>query len=287
MPIIPSNWTGSVAVNAIGIGGGSGSTSYAYANSLNATITELDTFIDLVGVCDEPISREVSLDLISGKVKLYWKGLDNSYTQIQIFTRQSGDALVFTSGYNFVDLTLGQLGLSIKCSELTEISLVLRWDKDIEFDLYSEPVPPVVVPDLITVINNVIHIDETLGLAITDPVACVAYFPDNVGAVTGDWQKLYLADFSVEGSITNSPWFRIWVYSGFPDYISTFAYPTQFNPYTFEITSDYIQYYVDNLFPLTATFKMAGQWGDNDPIYQDVNIVSYDKTTNTFILGLV
>lgn len=137
MPIIPSNWTGSVAVNAIGIGGGSGSTSYAYANSLNATITELDTFIDLVGVCDEPISREVSLDLISGKVKLYWKGLDNSYTQIQIFTRQSGDALVFTSGYNFVDLTLGQLGLSIKCSELTEISLVLRWDKDIEFNLYS------------------------------------------------------------------------------------------------------------------------------------------------------
>jgi hypothetical protein len=137
MPIIPSNWTGSAAVNAIGIGGGSGSTSYAYANSLNATITELDTFIDLVGVCDEPISREVSLDLISGKVKLYWKGLDNSYTQIQIFTRQSGDALVFTSGYNFVDLTLGQLGLSIKCSELTEISLVLRWDKDIEFNLYS------------------------------------------------------------------------------------------------------------------------------------------------------
>jgi hypothetical protein len=131
MPIIPSNWTGSAAVNAIGIGGGSGSTSYAYANSLNATITELDTFIDLVGVCDEPISREVSLDLISGKVKLYWKNLDNTYAQIH------KDDLIFNTGYNFVDLTLGQLGLSIKCSELTEISLVLRWDKDIEFNLYS------------------------------------------------------------------------------------------------------------------------------------------------------
>jgi hypothetical protein len=73
----------------------------------------------------------VSLDLISGKVKLYWKNLDNTYAQIH------KDDLIFNTGYNFVDLTLGQLGLSIKCSELTEISLVLRWDKDIEFNLYS------------------------------------------------------------------------------------------------------------------------------------------------------
>lgn len=131
MPIIPSNWTGSAVVNAIGIGGGSGSTSFAYAKQLNATITELDTFIDIVGVCDESISREVSLDLISGSIKLYWKNLDNTYAQIH------KDDLIFNSGYNFVDLTLGQLGLSIKCSEITEISLVLRWDKDIEFDLYS------------------------------------------------------------------------------------------------------------------------------------------------------
>lgn len=150
MPIIPSNWTGSVAVNAIGIGG-SGSTSFAYAKQLNATITELDTFIDLIGTCDEPISREVSLNLISGSIKLYWKGLDDSYTQIQIFTRQSGDALVFNSGYNFVDLTLGQLGLSIKCSEITEISLVLRWDKNIAFDIYTPDVP---VPSLTVEISN-------------------------------------------------------------------------------------------------------------------------------------
>jgi hypothetical protein len=158
---------------------------------------------------------------------------------------------------------------------------VLRWDKDIEFDLYSEPVPPVVVPDLITVINNVIHIDETLGLASTNSITCTAYFPDDVEAVTGGWQKLYLTNYS------DSPGFDIWVYSGHPDYISTFAYPTQFNPYIFNIFPYWIQDSIDNFQPTTATFVMYQQRGENDPTYQDVNIVSYDKTTNTFILGLV
>jgi hypothetical protein len=129
MPIIPSNWTGLDTVNAIG--GSGGLTGYAYAKQLTTTITELDTFIDLIGVCNEPISREVSLDLITGRLKLYWKNLDGTYTQLH------RDNLIFNTGYKVVDLTLGQLGLSIKCSEVTELFLVVRWDKDIAFNLYS------------------------------------------------------------------------------------------------------------------------------------------------------
>jgi hypothetical protein len=277
MPIIPSNWTGLDTVNAIGLSGGSGgSIGYAYAKQLTTTITELDTFIDLVGVCNEPISREASLDLISGSIKLYWKNLDGTYTQIH------RDSLIFNTGYNFVDFTLGQLGLSIKCSVVSELSLVLRWDKNINFTIYA---PPVVVPDLITVVNNVIHINETLGLALTNPVVFFAYFPDNVGSVTGDWQKLWLGNFEEEGSLTNSPMFDIFAYDD--DYNLRYLYPTQFNPYVFNISSDQVQWYVDNFFPLTGRFKMSTQWGDNDPTYRDVNIVSYDKVNNIFILGLI
>jgi hypothetical protein len=32
---------------------------------------------------------------------------------------------------------------------------------------------------------------------------------------------------------------------------------------------------------------MSTQWGYNDPTYRDVNIVSYDKVNNIFILGLI
>lgn len=146
MPIIPSNWTGLDTVNAIGLSGGSGGlTGYAYAKQLTTTITELDTFIDLIGVCNEPISREVSLDLITGRLKLYWKNLDGTYTQLH------RDNLIFNTGYKVVDLTLGQLGLSIKCSEVTELFLVVRWDKNLPFDLH---IP--VVPVSVTVVNDIV-----------------------------------------------------------------------------------------------------------------------------------
>ena len=272
MPIIPSNWTGSVAVNAIGIGGSSGSTSYAYANSLNATITELDTFIDLVGVCDEPISREVSLDLISGKVKLYWKGLDDSYTQIQIFTRQSGDALVFNSGYNFVDLTLGQLGLSIKCSEITEISLVLRWDKDIEFDLYSEPVPPT---PLITVIDNTFYVDQSQAVNYPDLVTCYAYFVD-VPSID-DIKPYYYIYFSTsEGNAV----YGTWIINSNP-YDNNYdeIYPTIENKFTFSFfPSDIVE---------GNNFNRLWNVPDWTSGSEQLSIISYDDSTKTFILGLI
>jgi hypothetical protein len=132
MPVIPSDWTGQQTITTNLNGGGN--PVYQFVKSNQITIIELDTFIDLIGVCNESISREVSLDLITGSIKLYWKGLDNSYTQIQ------KDNLIFDAGYNFVDFTLGQLGLSIKCSEVTELFLVIRWDKEIDFLIYSQKV---------------------------------------------------------------------------------------------------------------------------------------------------
>jgi hypothetical protein len=272
MPIIPSNWTGSAAVNAIGIGGGSGSTSYAYANSLNATITELDTFIDLVGVCDEPISREVSLDLISGKVKLYWKGLDDSYTQIQIFTRQSGDALVFNSGYNFVDLTLGQLGLSIKCSEITEISLVLRWDKDIEFDLYSEPVPPT---PLITVIDNTFYVDQSQVINYPDPVTCYAYFVDAPILTHKPYQYIYISD--ANGNRLSDTWI---INSDPNDNNTDEIYPTINDKFTFSFLPSDITTTGNNFYRLWN----VPDWKSED---EQLSIISYNDSTKTFILGLI
>ena len=173
MPIIPSNWTGLDTVNAIG--GSGGLTGYAYAKQLTTTITELDTFIDLIGVCNEPISREVSLDLITGRLKLYWKNLDGTYTQLH------RDNLIFNTGYKVVDLTLGQLGLSIKCSEVTELFLVVRWDKDVNFNIYTPPVIP--LPLLVEITNNnivsfsnydpmetfTVVVGETFLLGIGDP----------------------------------------------------------------------------------------------------------------------
>lgn len=271
MPIIPSNWTGSVAVNAIGIGGGSGSTSFAYAKQLNATITELDTFIDLIGTCDEPISREVSLDLISGSIKLYWKGLDDSYTQIQIFTRQSGDALVFNSGYNFVDLTLGQLGLSIKCSEITEISLVLRWDKDIEFDLYSEPVP---TPPLVTVIDNTFYIDQSQVINYPDPITFYAYFVDIPTTTNKPYQYISFAAFA--GNALPDTWI---INSDPNDDNTNEIYPTINDKFTFSfLPSD-----------ITNGVYFNRRWNIPDYMSGDeqLRIISYDDLTKIFILGLI
>lgn len=263
MPIIPASWTGYDTVNAIGLGGGSsgGSTSFAYAKSLNITITELDTFVDLIGVSSESIGRGFSLDLISGTAQLFWKQLDGSY--ILIFK----DDLNF--GSIFVDFTLGQLGLAVKCSEITELFLVLRWDKNIVFDFYDPTT--LSIPDLISVIDNVVYIDETQGSVATDSVSCTAYFPDDIGEVVGGWEGMYL------DGLTDSQPFYIMTVSYTPGYTLTYIYPTSNNPYTFNINPWYLN---------PAIFKMSKQISDNDPVYQNVNIVSYDKVNNVFVLGL-
>jgi hypothetical protein len=125
MPIIPISWTGQQTVNAINSGGG-GFPVYKFVKSLSITITELDAFIDLIGTCTESINREISID-ISGRCKLYWKNLNEDYSQIQ------KNELNF--GAKFIDLTLGQLGLAIKVSEPTELFIVIRWDNDIEYNI--------------------------------------------------------------------------------------------------------------------------------------------------------
>ncbi|MGL4502739.1 MAG: hypothetical protein ACRC78_03950 [Planktothrix sp.] len=130
MPLIPSTWTGQETVNAVGVGGG-GFPVYQFAKSLNLTITELNTFIDLIGVSAESVNREVALDLISGSVQLFFKTLIGDY---ELITKEN---LTFDAVNNFVDATLGQLGLAVKCSEITELFLVLRWDKDVIFSTYT------------------------------------------------------------------------------------------------------------------------------------------------------
>lgn len=130
MPIIPANWTGIETVNAENMGG-SGFPIYQFSKSFSITISELNTFIDLIGFCDTPINREISLDILSGSLQLYWKNYDNTYTQI------SRDNLNFNNGYGYVDTTLGQLGLSVKVSEPTELFLVIRWDKDFDFQIFT------------------------------------------------------------------------------------------------------------------------------------------------------
>ncbi len=265
MPIIPSNWTGLNTVNAIGLSGGSGGlTGYAYAKQLTTTITELDTFIDLIGPCNEPISREVSLDLITGRLKLYWKNLDGTYTQLH------RDNLIFNTGYKVVDLTLGQLGLSIKCSEVTELFLVLRWDKDIEFDLYSEPVPPT---PLITVIDNTFFINETINMNYPDGVTCYAYFIDNPALtpeLISDWEQIIVNSQPVRQT---EQWQMYQGYDANPQYIC----PTIDNQYQFK-------FYPEETLSGNISFYY---WGDQGEFFETLRIISFNSTTNTFILGLV
>jgi|694.fasta_scaffold109514_3 hypothetical protein len=187
MPIIPSNWTGLDTVNAIG--GSGGLTGYAYAKQLTTTITELDTFIDLIGPCNEPISREVSLDLITGRLKLYWKNLDGTYTQLH------RDNLIFNTGYKIVDLTLGQLGLSIKCSEVSELFLVVRWDKDIEFNIYNPPSPPLA--------DNEISINSVINGSLA-----YQYFNGNIIEYhyeLSNWDEMPIKLYTLVGAIPGQP----------------------------------------------------------------------------------
>jgi hypothetical protein len=272
MPIIPSNWTGLDTVNAIG--GSGGLTGYAYAKQLTTTITELDTFIDLIGPCNEPISREVSLDLITGRLKLYWKNLDGTYTQLH------RDNLVFNTGYKVVDLTLGQLGLSIKCSEVTELFLVVRWDKDIEFNVYGGGVP---TTPLIMVIDNTFYIDQSEIANHPEGVTCYAYF-DTIPAATNRTQiKLFITNLDWSSGLpeewvidrSESPPLEEWVESIPP---SEEVYPTIDNKFSF------------NLLPNTITeglfyrFWSIPDWKSGN---EQLSIISYDDLTKNFILGLI
>lgn len=296
MPIIPSNWTGNVTVNAIGIGVG-GSTTYAYAKQLNATITELNTFIDLVGVCNESISREVSLDLITGKVKLYWKNLDNTYTQIH------KDNLIFNTGYNFIDFTLGQLGLSIKCSEITSLFLVVRWDKGIEFSLYSEPVP---TAPLVTVIDNAFYVDQSQVINYPDPVTFSAYFVD-VPPITNK-PYLYTYFYTTSGDALPDRWIinpsetetcgtclgSGYILDSWGDLVDCnvcYGLGTITGPDTGETYPTIDNKFIFNFLPSNVTVSNSfyrrwsiPDWKTGD---EQLRIISYNDSTKTFILGVI
>jgi len=130
MPIIPSNWTGQ---NSINIGNSSGLSSaseiFNYSISKAITVNDIDNYIDLIGCSTIDINREISLDILSGRVKLYWKNQDDSYTLINF------SDLTFNNG--FIDSNIDKLGFAIKCSEVSEIFFTCRWDKESNFYLYT------------------------------------------------------------------------------------------------------------------------------------------------------
>lgn len=134
MPIIPGDWTGQ---NSINISNSSGSSSaseiFSYSVSKAITVTDIDNYIDLIGYSTIDINREISLDILSGKVKLYWKNQDDSYTLINF------SDLTFNNG--FIDSSIDKLGFAIKCSEISEIFFTCRWDKESDFYIYTENLP--------------------------------------------------------------------------------------------------------------------------------------------------
>ncbi|MGL6137181.1 MAG: hypothetical protein ACRC2M_07805 [Planktothrix sp.] len=266
MPIIPSNWSGQNIVNATGLSDSGGFPVYQFAKSIEININELESFVDLIGTCNELINREISLKVLLGNCKLYWKNLDGSYAPIT-----TSDFLTIDNTYNFVDTTLGQLGLAVKCSEITELFLVLRWDKDVSFDIIGNN-EVISIPQLLTVINNIIYIDDTLGALATEPLLCTAYFNDISNIPTPDeWKNIYLE------SVTDSAMFQVWQYN--PNtYTSTFIYPTINNPYIFNINPWWLGY---------GGFLLSQQWSENDPIDLLLKIKSFDLLTNTFILGII
>lgn len=167
MAIIPNNWTGQETVNT-NINS-NGNPCYQYAKTVITTINTLNEYIDLIGTCNEVINREVSMDVISGRAKLYWKNLDGTYQLINPTDVNWKDS--------FVDLSLGQLGLSITTTEPTEIFFNVRWDRDIEFPVYNDVIINPPDNNLIVVIDNAFYIDDNVAASgNNDLINCTAYF---------------------------------------------------------------------------------------------------------------
>lgn len=232
MPIIPANWTGQQTINAVSSSGG-GFPVYQFSKSLQITLTELDTFIDLIGICNESINRELSLDIISGRVKLFWKNknLDNSYTQI---TR---DDLTFDT--NFVDLTLGQLGLSVKISEPTELFVVVRWDNDVNFDIYEEPIPEGIIIEVNGDIATFSNYQEIENFTVN--LGSGFNYSGNPWAIMGYWYSPFYELFFNPDGINYSSFVKGWYY-GLNSNNTTFTFGVNFSYVTQDGYSPVLQF---------------------------------------------
>lgn len=127
MPIIPSGWTGLQTVNAIGTGGSSNP--YKYCKSFKIDINDLTEFIELIGKCENTISRELSISVISGSVDVFWKNYNN-----ELFIINSKPLLIDDI---LIDNTLGMLGIAIKVLSPCKIFVTIRWDKNLDFYIYT------------------------------------------------------------------------------------------------------------------------------------------------------
>ncbi|CAD5984824.1 hypothetical protein PCC9214_05343 [Planktothrix tepida] len=206
MPIIPAGWSGLQTVNAIDTGGaGSGSPIYQFAKSVSLTILELDTFIDLVGTSTEPINRELSLDIVSGGIRLYWKNLDDTYALI--------DQSELISEDRFTDTSLGKLGLAIKAIEPSELFFAIKWDTDLDFYIYTSTL----LEDLM--INPQVRL--LLGTGNN-------YIPRNVNDFDSDPTQYLINLNKIKNSDTNTTGFKMFdIYCFYPG-----------KPITFNIVSD-------------------------------------------------
>lgn len=254
MAIIPNNWTGQETVNT-NINS-NGNPCYQYAQTVITTINTLNEYIDLIGTCSEVINREVSMDIISGRTKLYWKNLDGSYQLINPTDINWKDS--------FIDLSLGQLGLSMITTESTEIFFNVRWDRNIEFPIYNDVIINPPDNNLIVVIDNAFYIDENIAASgNNDLINCTAYFSDGFTQPSISWHLLYAVNCTGEFGIIRGE-------VGNPNYV----YPSQGDPFTF---SFYPQETIQGHFEI---YRVSGELDFKETL----RIVSFDNLTNTFVI---
>ncbi|MBD2481541.1 hypothetical protein [Planktothrix sp. FACHB-1365] len=153
MPIIPSTYVGLSSVNVVG-STESANTSYGFCTSFSVSLKN-NEFIKIIGECTESIKRKIAIDIISGSAYIYWTKNETQLCLISQKELKEGDQLI--------DNDLDKLGVTIKATNLPcEFFVALKWDKDINFYIYSENIEeelmiPVKVRLMIGTGNNYIE----------------------------------------------------------------------------------------------------------------------------------
>lgn len=131
MPIVPSDWIGSESVNAVGLGGSSNP--YAFCKTFSFISNNTTDFIELIGYCNESINREITVEIKNGIVDFYWKNKSNELFIVGTLPLLNQD--------RFIDNNLDCLGLTVKVLQECELFITLRWDKDVNFNIWLDDTP--------------------------------------------------------------------------------------------------------------------------------------------------
>lgn len=128
MPIIPNGWTEKNIVNAVGTGGTT--TPFKYCKTLTIIAPDnLTDYITLIGKCNEPINRQLTINVINGKIDVYWINYNDELFIV--------NTIPLTTGDNLKDNDLDCLGIAFKCHKASEFFVTLRWDTDEDFYIYT------------------------------------------------------------------------------------------------------------------------------------------------------